>query len=114
MLHPTGDSFKVELTASTHGFVNAKEREGYESGIVVEISERATFFGKHSYAFDSSLMDKQLLSDLYDHYKQYVGKKVIWGQYAERGSTTKDADGKLYAFILWSDLLGWDDGEEPK
>lgn len=111
MLHPVGDSFKVELITSPHGFVNAKEQEGYESGVVVEISEQTTFFGKHSYAFDSSLMDKETLTALYDHYKQFVGKKVYWSEYAERGSVIKDSDGKAYAFLLWSDLVAYDDGE---
>lgn len=104
MLQPLNDYMMVELESNPQGFVGGKKiEEGVESGVVIAISPNMSFFGFNTFFFDSSLMNGQLLTDIYDHYKGLVGKKVYWPAYSERGAII-DYDGKQYAMIKMSAL----------
>jgi hypothetical protein len=107
-LLPINDYFMVEVgdkVANPMGLTGLPSAdEGIRQGVVLSISDQMTFFGFNTFMFDSSLMDKKLLEDIYNHYKQYVGKKVYWPERSESGAVIKYNDSE-YAFIKMSALM---------
>lgn len=107
---PTNDFFKVRIESSDWaGAPNAEE--GVREGIVEAISEKATYYGMNTYAFDSSLMNEELLKDVYEHYKTYVGKKVYWPERSESGALIVEGQ-TTYAFIKWSSVMAIKESDE--
>ena len=112
-LGPANDYFMVEIEQNQYGFTGGKKiEEGVETGRVVAISDKMAFFGFNTYMFDSSLMNGSLLTDIYDHYKSFVGKKVWWPALSERGAVI-EADGKVYAMVKMSAISAVLDEDEP-
>ena len=107
-IQPVGDVFMVEVGGSINnpmGLQGAHDPdEGVREGIVVGISDDITYFGMNTFAFDSSLMDEAMLEDIYDRYKEFLGKKVYWPERSESG-TVIEYDGKKYAFVKWSVVM---------
>lgn len=87
------------------GFVGgASTEDGVRCGKVVSISEQMAFFGFHTYMFDNSLMNVDLLKEIHDLYSKYVGKTVYWPERSESGTIIKDGDSE-YAFIKMSSIM---------
>lgn len=107
-LTPIGDVFMVEVSGETEnplGLMGAPSAdEGVREGRVVGISDELAFFGFVTFMFDSSLMNKELLDSLYNHYKKYLGKKVYWPERSEAGTVIRHK-GKQYAFVKWSAIM---------
>lgn len=97
------DYFLIEIEQNQYGFIEPG-KEGIETGRVVAIAENPIYFGANTFMFDKSLMDKPLLQEIYEHYKQYVGKKVYWPAYTERGAVVQH-EGKQYAHVKWSAIM---------
>lgn len=110
-IQPVGDVFQIEVGENVPGInlVGGKDPdEGIREGVVVGISDQLAFFGFVTFMFDSSLMNKEVLSELYDHYKQYLGKRVYWPERSESGTVIKYED-KQYAFVKWSAVMAVED-----
>jgi hypothetical protein len=115
-LTPVGDIFMIEVgslgTASEDnpmGLVGSHDPdEGVRGGRVVAVSDELAFFGFVTFMFDNSLMNKELLGELYDHFKKYLGKKVYWPERSESG-TVLEHEGKQYAFVKWSAIMAVED-----
>lgn len=110
MIKPLNDTLKVEVNVDEYGF-GSKEKEGVETGIVIELPEIMPYFGFHSFAFESSLANSTALSGLIDSYQTLLDKRVWWKEYSERGTVFKEGDGKTYAYVKFTDLIAYG---EPK
>jgi co-chaperonin GroES (HSP10) len=113
MIKPLNDTVLVELIGDREtdklNLITAEEAEGCESGIVVEISDTMPFFGSHGWSFDTSLHTnspegKKFMQGMQDWYKDLIGKRVYWEQYADRG-TTIEHEGKKFAIVKLSKLI---------
>lgn len=107
---PINDMLLVEIggTKKIGGLehmVQSQQNEGYDSGIVISVSEFMTYFGFQTYAFDSSMMNSEVLETVRNKYAELVGKKVYWPKMSERGMTFKE-DGHEYALLKMSSLIG--------
>lgn len=106
---PVGDVFMIEIGTQEEnplGMVGAKTpEEGVKEGIVIAIGEEPQFFGFQTFAFDKSLNAPELLKEVYEHYKGFVGKRVYWPERSESG-TDITVDGKTYVFVKWASIIG--------
>lgn len=106
-LVPTNDFFMIEVGQKVPGIDlvgGLNPDDGIREGIVISISEKPIFFGANTYMFDKSLADTELLQKIYDHYKNFVGKKVYWPERSESGAVIEHGD-KTYAFVKWSSIM---------
>lgn len=111
-LTQTGDKIKVRLdSGGQFGSVNKNS----ETGIVVEIPQKLPYLGFHSFAFEASFGDPEMLEAYRkDFYEPLLGRRVYWGSTLERGAVFEDTrDGIKYAFLLYTDILASDDGDAP-
>lgn len=107
------DYFLVEVEKNEQGFVDSVDvkAEGVMSGKVISISDEMTYFGFNSFMFDKSLMDKELLAGIHDHYKKFLGKKVWWPLRTESGAIVSEG-GKEYVFIKMSAIMAVEESDE--
>lgn len=114
---PVNDHLLVEIGSAAQKIggletmVQSQQQEGWDTGIVVAVSEFMTYFGFQTYAFDSSMMNAELLGQVKSMYKAMVGKKVYWPKMAERGMTIKH-EGKEYALIKMTALMAVEEGDK--
>lgn len=85
------------------------EKDTEESGILMSLPD-FTHYGFWSYAFDQSLMSKELAEQLLTYWKQYIGKKVFWTALSERGNII-EKNGERYAFLKFTSLIAVDDAD---
>ena len=103
-LTAVNDYFLVELQADGPWAGQKDPEEGVRRGKVIGISDFLTFFGFNTFMFDKSLMDEELLTRLYDKYKQLVGKVVWWPERSETGALV-NYNNKQYVFLKWSAIM---------
>lgn len=108
-MSPLNDNLKIEVSVDEYGFGGADEKEGVESGIVVELPDQLNYLGFHSFAFEDSLMNKDL-DKLLGSYKKLIGKRVYWSAFQERGSVIKEGK-RSYAFLKLTDLIAVGDSD---
>jgi co-chaperonin GroES (HSP10) len=82
--------------------------EGIRQGLVVDISNFLAYWGSHTYYFDSSAMNEEMLQKVHDKYKMLVGKIVYWPQLSESGAIIEH-DGKKYIFMKFASIMGFED-----
>lgn len=78
--------------------------DGVKEGIVIKLGERPSFFGFNTFFFDSSLMNKELLDKVTEHYKYYIGKRVWWPKLSESGTDVKIGD-KEYVCVKYTAIM---------
>lgn len=83
--------------------------EGIRKGRVVDISDFLVYFGSHTFYFDRTVMDQDLLKSIHDKYKTLVGKIVYWPERSESGAMIKHTDGKTYIFMKFASVMGYED-----
>lgn len=82
--------------------------EGIRKGRVISISDFNVYFGSHTFYFDRTVMDKELLKEIHNKYKALVGKIVYWPERSESGAMVKHEDGKTYIFMKWASVMGYE------
>lgn len=103
-LVPVNDNFLVEhIEDQWAGGIDPEE--GIRRGRVVDISDFMTYFGSHTYYFDSSMMNEEVLQKVHDKYKAWVGKIVYWPERSESG-TIIEHEGKKYIFMKFASIMG--------
>lgn len=107
-MKPINDLAKIQLDGDAY---NLKIDVGgtAESGVLVELPDEFNYFGFWSFAFDTSFMDKDKLTAIYDHYKKLIGKRVFWTALSEKGNIIQDSDGNKFAFVKLTSLIASDD-----
>lgn len=103
-LHPVEDVIKVKLDADDEFGFGAK-KEGVETGIVTEVPDVMHYFGMHSFMFEDSFMQTERLDKLLKYFKDFVGKRIWWQEYQDRGRRTTEADGNAYVYLKMSDIM---------
>lgn len=108
-LVPVNDNFLVEVgdtIDNPQGFVGGNDvEEGVRKGRIVAISDFLAYWGSHTYYFDSSAMNEEMLQKVHDKYKEWVGKIVYWPERSESG-TAVTVDGKKYVFMKFASIMG--------
>lgn len=106
MLKAVNDYFLIEhIEDQWAGGVDPEE--GVRKGRVVDISDFNTYFGSHTFYFDRTVMDEELLKKIHDKYKTLIGKIVYWPQLSESG-TIIEYDGKKYIFMKWASVMAYE------
>lgn len=111
-LHPTNDRFKVKVDRDDYRFVGAQS-EGTETGIVVEVPDILIYLSFHSFAFEDSFGNKEALADVQKYYSDFLGKRIYWESFQDRGRRIKDGDDE-FVFLQMTDLLAYSDDENDK
>lgn len=111
-LTPYNDYLMVEIERNPMGLVDGSniDEEGVMHGKVVAISDKMTFFGFNTFMFDSSLMDKELLDQIYNFYKGLVGKVVHWPRRTESGAIVTTEEAQL-VFVKMSAIMAIEETE---
>lgn len=113
-LKPLNDHLLVECK-SKYGVYGEADDEmgqgGYTSGVVLKVGEDVNYLSAPGWVFEASLDNSGVLKDIKEWYKGLIGKEVYWEQFAERGQTVEE-DGKTYAFIRFTKLVGVNDGKK--
>lgn len=107
-LVPVNDYFLVELQADGPWAGQKDPEEGIRKGKVVAISDFLTYWGSHTYYFDSSMMNEEILQKVHDKYKQLVGKVVWWPERSESG-TIIEHEGKQYLLMKWASIMAMEE-----
>jgi len=110
-LHPTNDRFKVLVSTDDYGY--GGEARGTETGIVVEIPDMLVYISFHSFAFEQSIANKEMLKVIQEYYKQFLNKRIYWETLQDRGRRIKEGD-KDYVYLQMTDLLAYSDDTEDE
>lgn len=111
-VHPLNDRLKVRLDKDE--FHLESDRGGAETGIVVEVPEAVAYFGFHSFAFESSLINKDTSTEIVDLYKSLLDKRVYWEKLQDSGRHLIEEDGTEYVFLQMTDVLAYSDDVNDK
>ena len=109
MLHPTNDRFKVLVSTDDYGY--GGEASGTETGIVVEVPDVLLYLSFHSFAFEQSVANEQILTKVQEYYNQFLNKRIYWETFQDRGRRIKERD-KDYVYLQMTDLLAYSDDVE--
>lgn len=104
-MQPLNDKLKIEILPDGPFTQDGK---GVEKGIVVQVPDKLSYFGFHSFAFESSLADNEKLKEVLAFYEALKGKLVFWEQIQDRGRRFREGD-KEYAFINMTDIIAYSD-----
>lgn len=105
---PENDHVLVECKEKYGQFGTASDdmgQGGFESGVVLAVSEHMAYLSAPGWAFEGTLMDKDSLERIHEHYKSLIGKEVYWEGYSER-KQTQELDGVTYAFVRFTKIIG--------
>lgn len=103
---PLNDLAMVRLDSDEYGFGGGAKTTS-ESGILVELPEEFTYFGMWSFAFENSLMNKELLVKLHKHWKAHIGHRVYWTALSEKGNIISKGKDR-FAFVKLTSLIAFD------
>lgn len=104
-MKPVNDKLKIKIISDEFGFGGGV---GVEKGIVVELPDEMIYFGFHSFAFEHSIADKKVNSDISDYYQKFKGKLVFWESLQDRGRRFKEND-EEFVFLNMSDIIAYSD-----
>ncbi len=101
-LTPLNDYAKIKLDEA--GTFSAKAGDAASSGILVEVPN-FVHYGMYSMAFEQSLMNEKLLSELISYWEKYVGNRVYWLALSEKGAILQEEDGTKYCYVKFTSLM---------
>ena len=107
MLHPVNDSIKVLVAGDDYGY-GAGDAGGVETGIVVEVPDMMIYLAFHSFAFEQSIANSEILTKVQAFYNQFLDKKIYWEALNDRGRKIKEGD-KSYVYLKMTDVLAYSD-----
>ena len=108
-LHALNDHCVVEIEKNKYGkFVSNEPPKGFECGTLVSISDKMPFFGSNSFMFEDSFLNTEKLSEIQAFYASFIGKKVYWPEFSDRGVLVEH-EGKNYCLMKLSLLTAWED-----
>lgn len=107
-IHPLADNVKVKLDPeNAHGFRPTGEQStSKESGILVELPGGMSWLGFHSFAFEASLGDVELLKGISKFYESLKGKRVYWESFQDSGRRIKDGEDE-YVLLKLTDIIAY-------
>jgi|SRR6185503_170947 len=108
MLHVANDKIKVRVSKDSFGFEG--NNSGTEHGVVVEVPDEIIYLGFHSFSFEHSIVNKELLDKVISYYKQFLGKIIYWEALQDKGRRFQEGD-EEFVLLNMTDVLAWDDEE---
>lgn len=110
-VHPLNDRVKIEVDQDPFNLDSDKTLK--ETGIVVEVPDVLLYLGFHSFAFENSVANKNILKETQTFYNKLKGKRVYWEKLQDSGRHIKE-DGKEYVYLQMTDLLAYSDDVDEK
>lgn len=107
--HPVNDRFKVKVETDPY---ELSEQNDTEYGIVVEVPDELIYLSFHSFAFEESFASEKL-ERIRDYYNKFLGKKVWWEKFQDKGRRLKEKDGE-FVYLQMTDLLCYSDDPEDE
>lgn len=109
-LHPIGDQVKIKLDATNPYGFKGDEGRSSESGILVEMPPPKSFgwLGYHSFAFDKSLGNPELLATIYESFAGLKDKRVFWEQLQDRGRVVQIGEDQ-FVLLKMTDIIAYSD-----
>lgn len=107
-VHPANDRFKVKVETDPYQLKDSVETE---CGVVVEVPDILIYLSFHSFAFEDSFASEEKLKKVQEYYKSFVGKKIWWEKFQDKGRRIKEADGE-YIYLQMTDLLAYSDSDK--
>lgn len=107
-LHPENDKIKVRISKDQFGLGIGN---GAEHGVVVEVPDEIIYLGFHSFAFENSITDQDVLGRVIKYYKGFVGKIVYWEALQDKGRRFKEGD-EEFVLLNMTDVIATDDQDE--
>lgn len=109
MLEPTNDLVKIKLDTDGYNF-DKNSKDTAETGILVALPDKFTYFGMWSFAFEESFMNEEKLQKIYDYWTSKIGKRVFWTALSEKGNILKDGDDS-FALVKITSLIAIADAD---
>jgi len=109
-LTPLQDYAKIQL--EDVGPLSAKVGDTATDGILIDLPDMLTHYGFYSFAFESSLLNADVLQRLMDYWKKYIGKRVYWLALSEKGAILQEEDGTRFAYVKLTSLMAWSEPDE--
>lgn len=109
MINVIGDKVLIRIEGNAFGLIGAKDNE-LCSGVLEQVPNDILYYGFHSFGFDNSLGNDEVLAKVLDFYNKLIGKRVYWEMLQDRGRkfTVETEDGnKDYVLLNMSDVLFW-------
>lgn len=110
-VHPLNDRVKIEIDQDPFQLESDKSLK--ETGIIVEVPDTLLYVGFHSFAFENSIANSEVLQKTQKFYNQLLGKRVYWEKLQDSGRHLKDG-GKEFVFLQMTDLLAYSDSIDEK
>lgn len=115
MLKPINDVALIEIEKNPYkvggmGLVSSQQKEGIETGIVVDIPDELPYLASNTWSFENSFANTEALNKTRNYYKTLIGKKVYWEAFAERGCEIED-NGKTYVLLKFTKMLAIEEKE---
>lgn len=103
-LHPVNDRFKVKISKQRFGDTSS----GAETGVVVEVPDILIYLSFHSFSFEDSLVNDDVLKKVQKYYNQFMNKRIYWEALQDRGRMISEGDDD-YVYLQMTDLLAYAD-----
>ena len=107
-IHAVGDKVKIQVSKDQFGLGAGN---GRESGVVVEVPDETLYLGFHSFGFDNSINNENVLRKSIEFYKKFLGKIVYWEALQDRGRRFQEGS-KEFVILNMTDILAVDDTDE--
>lgn len=109
MLHVVNDKIKVRVSKDGFGFEG--NNSGYEHGVVVEVPDEMIYVGFHSFSFEQSIANQEVLNKVVSFYKKFLGKIVYWEALQDRGRRFQEGDEEIVVLNM-TDVIAYDDEDK--
>jgi hypothetical protein len=111
-LVPVNDSLKVLVKGDDYGYGNG-DSGGVETGVVVQVPDMMIYLAFHSFAFEQSIANDEILGKVQQYYNQFLNKKIYWESLNDRGRKIKEGD-KIYVYLKMTDIIAYSDDLEDE
>lgn len=111
MIHAVNDRFKVKIEKADEYNLGGEAAPGVDNGVVVEVPNELIYLSFHSFAFEDSFSNPNRLDEIRAYYNKFLGKKVWWESFQDRGRRIKDGEDE-FVFLQMTDLLAYSDDVE--
>jgi len=110
MLKPFNDKLLVEVKSDPYGF-EGESSSRRESGVVVGVPHEMIYLAFHSFAFENSIANDEVLRKVHKFYANLEGKTVVWESLKDSGRHFKDED-KEYVLLNMTDVIAYADADD--
>lgn len=107
-MHPDNDKIKIRISKDQFKLGVGDEKN---HGTLVEVPNEMIYLGFHSFAFEGSITNPEVLDKILKHYKKHIGKIVYWEALQDKGRRFQEGEDQ-YVILNMTDIITWDDEKE--